>query len=241
MGEGACALLLRLRRPLGRPVAVEVETLERGRDRDRDAVPVPDHPLREQPEELALDVVGPATDEDTRVVPVRLPGAVRVAPAHEEDAPVAVDVLTVETVHRLVERIRPEARAAPAPVCEHRLRPVGIDARDDVEAARVERMRDPLVRPVAVQEPVEQVERRRRAGELGRVDLCVDDHRRLLLGRPRVEVRDRHERDLAALVRGADRLDGAQAWELRRPGGERLLKLRVRVEALELDAHERGR
>jgi len=46
-GERAGTELLRLGRPVGRPVAVEVEALERRRDRDGDAVPVSDRALRE--------------------------------------------------------------------------------------------------------------------------------------------------------------------------------------------------
>ena len=51
------AQLLRLGRPVGGPVAVQVEPLERRRDRDVHAVPVVDRPLGEDAVEVALDVV----------------------------------------------------------------------------------------------------------------------------------------------------------------------------------------
>ena len=175
------------------------------------------------------------------IVRVRLPGAVRVAEAHHQQAPVAVDVLAVEPVLRLLARVRANARAAEAPVGEPRVRAVRVHARDDVERARVERVRHPLVVAVPVQEPVEEVQRRGRAGELHRVDLGVDEDRRLLLRRPRLEVRHRREPDLAAFVRLADRLEREQARETRRPRRRASPELGVRVEAIEADARRHWR
>ena len=152
-----------------------------------------------------------------------LPGAVRVAEPHHQQAPVAVDVLTVEPVLRLLARVRPNARAAEATVREPGVRAVWVHAGNDVEGARVERVGHALVVAVSVQEPVEEVERRGRAGELHRVDLGVDEDRRLLLRRPGLEVRDRRERDLPAFVRLADRLDREEAGELAGPRLERLV------------------
>ena len=93
------AALLRLRRPVGGPVAVEVEALERRRDRDVHAVPVVDRPLREHAVEVALDVVRVARDDQARGSSgcgFQEPFGSR--HAHEEHAPVAVDVLAVEPV-----------------------------------------------------------------------------------------------------------------------------------------------
>ena len=207
-----------------------------GRDLHRHAVPVLDRALREHAEEVALDVVRPARDEQPRVVRVRLPGPVRVGLPHHQHAPVAVDVLAVEPVLRLLAWVRAHARAPEAPVREARVGAVRVHARDDVERARVERLRDPLVLAVAVQQAVEEAQRGGRPRELHRVDLRVDEDRRLLLGRPGLEVRHRDERDVAPLVRLADRLDPAQARELGRPRVERLGQLGVRVEAVEADA-----
>ena len=75
-----------------------------------------------------------------------------------------------------------------------------------------------------------------RAGELGRVDLRVDDDRRLLLGRPRVEVRDRGRAGLAALVRECRSTRRCTAGEVGRPGARASPSAPRRVEALELDA-----
>ena len=130
---------------------------------------------------------------------MRLPRAVRIGHAHEEDAPVAVDVLAVEAVLGLLARIRPDARAAEAAVGEPGLGAVRVHARDDVERARVDGVSN--ARVVRVEEVVEEVERRCRPGELHRVDLRVDEHGGLLVGRPGLRVRDGAEPDVAALVR----------------------------------------
>ena len=177
--------------------------------------------------------------ERARVVGMRLPRPVRVLHAHEQDAPVAVDVLAVEAVLGLVARIRPHARTAEAPVCEPRVGAVRVDAGDDVERSRVDCVSH--ARVVGVEEPVEEVERGCRARELHRVDLGMDEHGGLLLRRPRVGVRDRAEPDVAALVRLSDRLECEQRRELRGPRLERLRQLGIRVEAVEADAHERAR
>ena len=82
------------------------------------------------------------------VLGMRLPGPVRVGHAHEEDAPVPVDVLAVEAVLGLLARVRAHARAAAAAVREPRLGAVRVHARHDVERPRVERVRDAVVGPV---------------------------------------------------------------------------------------------
>ena len=166
---------------------------------------------------------------------MRLPRAVRIGHAHEEDASVPVDVLAVEAVLGLVARIRTNARAAEAAVGEPCLGSVRVDPWDDVERARVDGMSDALV--VRVEEVVEEVERRCRPGELHGVDLRVDEHGGLLLGRSSLRVRDGAEPDVPALVRRADRLEGEERRELARPRLERLGELCVGVEAVEADAH----
>jgi hypothetical protein len=185
---------------------------------------------------IALDVVGAPRDQESWVVGVRLPGAVRIRHAHEEHAPVAVDVLAVEPVLGLVTRVWADARAAEAAVREPRLGAVRVDARHDVERPRVHRVSDAGI--VGVEEAVEEVESGCRAGELHRVDLGMDEDGRLLDGPPGVGIRDRTEPDVAIFVRLPDRLEAEERGELGRPCLERLGQLGVRVEAVELDAHE---
>ena len=233
--ERPCSLLFRLRCPVRRPVAVEVETFERRRDRDVHAVPVVDGPFRKDAVEVARDVVGETGDEEPRVFGVRLPRAIRIRHAHEEDASVPVDVLAVQAVLGLVARIGPDARAAEAAVGEPCLGAVRVDPWDDVERARVDRMSN--ARVVRVEEVVEQVERRRRPGELHGVDLRVDEHGGLLLGRSSLRVRDGADPDVASLVRLADRLEGKDRRVLRGPRLQRFGQLGVGVEAVEADAH----
>ena len=193
-------------------------------------------PSGEHPVEVAFDVVGKPCDEEPCVVGVRLPRSVRVGHAHEEDAPVSVDILAMEAVLGLVARIRPDARAAEAAVCEPGLGAVGVHARDDVERSCVEGVADSRV--VGVEEMVEEVERRGRARELHRMDLCVDEDGGLLVRRARLGVRDGAEPDVAPLVRVTDGLVREQRRMLGRPRLERLRQLGIRVEAVEPDAHE---
>ena len=87
---------------------------------------------------------------------MRFPRAVRIGHAHEEDAPVAVDVLAVEPVLGLVARIRADARAAEATVGEPGVGAVRVHAGDDVERARVDGV--PNARVLGVEEVVEQME-----------------------------------------------------------------------------------
>ena len=212
----------------------------RRRNRDVDAVPVLDGSFGKYAEELSFDIVGAARDEQARLLGVRLPGAVRIVLAHHQHPSVAIDVLTMQPVLWLVVRIGPNTRAAEASVSETRVRAVRVHPGNDVERPRVERVRDPLVSPVVVEEAVEQVQRGGGTGELHRMDLCVDEDRRLLLGRTGVEVRHRGDRDLASLVGLSDRIEPEKMWEGGSPGLERLGQLAVGVEAVELDAHERG-
>jgi hypothetical protein len=233
--ERACPDLLGLGCPLGGPVAVQVEALERRGDGDRHAVPVQDRALREDAIEVALDVVRGARDEEAGVLRVWLPRPVRVTHSHEEHAAVPVDVLAVQAVARLLVRVRPHARASEAPVPETRLGSVGIHPRHDVEGTCVECM--PGAGVLGVQEVVDEVQRRGRSRELHGVDLRVHDHGGLLLRGPRLEVRDRAEPDVAPLVRRPDRLDLEERRELGRPRLERLGQLGVVVEAVEANAH----
>ena len=145
----------------------------------------------------------------------------------------------MQTVLGLLARIRPDARAAEASVGEPGVRAVRVDARHDVERARVDGVAD--TRVVGVEEVVEQVEGGARSRELHRVDLGVDEDRGLLLREPGLDVRDRAEPDVATFVRLPDGLEGEALRVLGRPRLERLGQLGVGVEVVELDAHERAR
>ena len=173
----AGAALLGLGRPLHREVAVQVEALERRRDLDRDAVVVPDPPLPEQPVELAvLVLVGVAPDHQPRLVRMRLPGAVRVArPASSGSGrrrrcpPRRARRAPRRSGHgRMLERTK-RGRSASASSA-----PSGIQPRDDVEARVSSAPSHLLVAAVAREQPVDQMERRRAAGHLDRVDVRLD-------------------------------------------------------------------
>ncbi len=104
---------------------------------------------------------------------------------------------------------RSSARAPP--VGERRVGAVRVGARYDVEAARVERVRHALVVAVAVEQPVEQVERSGRPGELDRMDLGMEKNRRLLLGRARLRFVTVASQMSRALVGAADGLEPGEA------------------------------
>jgi hypothetical protein len=99
---------------------------------------------------------------------------VRIAHAHREDAAVAVDVLLVEAVDRLlVEGIAARRRADVArPLGERELGAVGVDARAEVDGARVEQLRDLGVAAVAGEQLVEVVEDRRSTPSARRRGCC---------------------------------------------------------------------
>jgi hypothetical protein len=82
---------------------------------------------------------------------------------------------------------------------------------------------------------VDEVERRRAAGDLDRVDVRLDEEPGLLGRRPAVEVRDRREPDLSPLVGVAEALDLEEPRRLGRPRLEQLGQLRVGVPAVVLD------
>ncbi len=232
------AVLLALGFPFDREVAVQVEALVRRRDLDLDAVVVPDQPLPEQPVERA--VLGPlvrvARRQQARIVRVRLPGSVRVLETHHQDPPVAVEVLLVQPVLLVEPRIRPNARADEARlVRERRLGAVRGQPRHDVEDARVEAARHLGIAPVAAQELVEQVQRRRAAGHLERVDVRLDEEAGLVEVGSGLEVRDGRQPDVAVLVGLADALDAEELRLLLGPALEDLGQLVVPVEPVECD------
>src|SRR5439155_14413452 len=102
---------------------------------------------------------------------MRPPGAVRILDTHVEHPSVTVDVLDLQTVVRLLARVRSHARPNEAALLEPALGSVRVQARDDVEDARVEDLRNLLVLSVPGEKPVDQVECGRTAGPLHRVDV----------------------------------------------------------------------
>src|SRR6188508_1575122 len=107
-----------LRSPLRREVPIQVEALERRGHLDRDAVVILDAALDEQPVERS--VVGAvdriAAHEELLLLGMQPPSAVRIFDAHVEHSPVAVEILDLEAVLGLVERVWPNARADETPL-----------------------------------------------------------------------------------------------------------------------------
>ena len=88
---------------------------------------------------------------------------------------------------------------------------------------------------MAAEELVDEVQRRRAARHLERVDIRLDEERGLVEVGSRLEVRDRRQPDVAALVGRADALDADELRLLLGPALEDLGQLVVPVEPVEGD------
>ncbi len=86
----------------------------------------------------------------------------------------------MQPVVQLFAWIRTDAGPDETALLEPSLGAVGIEAWDDVEGARVERARDDVVVPVAREQPVDEVERGGASRPLHRVDVGLDEERRLV-------------------------------------------------------------
>ena len=232
----AGADLLVLLAPARREVAVQVEAFEVGIDLDRQAVVVPDQALGHQPVVLAAELAGLARDHKARILLALLPSAVRIGDAHEEDPAVAVDVLGGQALDRLlVEWITARRRADVArPVGERELGAVGIEARAQIDRARVEQLRDLGVGAVFCEQLVQEIEHRRRRRQLGGVDVAVGPERRLVLGGAGRDVGDRRDPDVAPFEALADRADRRQGRKRLRVFEQQLGQLVVPVEDVEV-------
>ncbi len=128
------ALLLVLRRPRIREVAVEVVLVvgEEIRVRNAAAVEIDDAPLGI---ELVVRrrILGKARHHDARVFGELDELAVVAHLAHEVDFAVAVEVVRLPIRVALVAALVQRARANVAPRLQHRLRAIGRDARHDIE------------------------------------------------------------------------------------------------------------
>ena len=136
-----------------------------------------------------------------------LPRPVRIAKAHEHGAAVAVDVARDDAGPRQRARIRAVHGADESPLVEGRVHAVRRHARQHIDRARVEQARHALVLAVAVEQLVDEVQRRHAPRPLGSVHVAVDDDRRLLGGGPARAVRQREEPDRTALRCRADALE----------------------------------
>src|SRR5680860_826698 len=145
---------------------------------------------------------------------MRLPGAVGILHPHHEDAPVAVDVLLVQTLAAMWEGIGPDARShEPRPVCERQLCAVGVEARDDVEGPGVEDRRDARVAPVAAQEMVDEVKGGGAAGYLVGVDICIEPQLGLLPISSHIEVRGPPQARCRVPLRTCRSSPAAAGWD----------------------------
>ena len=214
----AGAELLEFLPPEGREIAVQVQPLGVRVQPHREAVVVLQRALGHQAVVVAAEFTRLARHHQARLGGVLLVAAVRVGDAHRQDAAVAVDILRRQAVDRLlIERIAPRARADVArPVAQRELGAVGVQARTQVDSARVEQVGDLWVAAVARHQVMQVIQHRGAGGQLGGVDVAVGPERRLVGVRPGRAVGDAHRPDLAPLETAADRFE---ADEIRISGG----------------------
>jgi hypothetical protein len=212
VGYGPRAHLLELLAPARGKVAVEVQALLVLVQADLDAVEVAHPPLGNDAPVAPAIFGGAARDHEARVGGMLLPPAVGIGDAHRQDASVAIDILEVEAVDGiLVEGIRARGGADELRlVGERPFGAVGIDARADVDRARVEQSRHLRVVAVSALERVQVAEARGGRRELGRVDVAVHPERGLVRGRSGRGVGDGDDMDVASLMAPADRFDGEE-------------------------------
>ncbi len=172
--------------PPCREVPVHVQAFGRCRRGHREPVVVLDQTLPLAPVALCAGrhaAVGRNCDEQSRLVRVGRPGAVRVGDAHLEDAAVTIDVLDGEARPLMRVGVRPGANAgtSPARAVGHRpLRSVRIDARHHIEGPGAQGAHHELVAgDEAVDEVLQHVARGDRGGEFDGMDAGVDPVRRL--------------------------------------------------------------
>ncbi len=208
-GIRAGAHLLEFLAPGPGKITIQIKPLRAFLDAQREAVVTVDAALGQQPVVGPAGLHGIAADQQPGLLRVRFPQSVGIGDAHLQDAAVAVHVLDGQPFDVFfVVGVRP--RAGPDPFRLVGQRPLGavrIDARAYVERARVEHARHVGVLAVLRDQRVQEVEIGCRGGHLGRVDVAVHPECRLLGGRSRLAVGDRHHPDVAALVAFPDRLE----------------------------------
>ncbi len=143
------------------------------------------------------------------LLPMVLPQAVGIGHAHLQDASVAVDVLDRQAFDLVVGgRVRAGARTDESGAVGKRpFGAVGIDARADVEGARVEGAGDVAILAVLRDQHLQEVQVRGGGRDLGRVNVAVDPERGLFRRGSGRGVGDGQHPDVAALVALADRFD----------------------------------
>jgi len=238
-GEIARAALLALGPPGAGEVAVKVEALEGRCDADQVAVIILDQAFGEDPVVGFAGFIGRTLDHQARVAVGNLPVACRIDDSHLQDAAVAVDVLRMQAVLLVLERIGPGAGADVfGRDGQRKLRAVRIEARNDIDHLLVEDARDPGVRPVAIDQPRDEMERGHGRGDLGRVNVGIDPERWLLHVRARFPVGQDDQRDIAAFMRLAQHREGHDVPVLRSERGQNTGQLCIIVISVEGRFHD---
>jgi hypothetical protein len=169
---------------------------------------------------------------------------VRITNQHLRDVPVAVQVLrrifVQQAVAVVVERPNGAARAA-VRVGDVVVRLVRVELGHDVEGARVERLRDERVGPVAGQQRVDRVQADLAAEDLARMQVAVDPVRGLVGGPAGRVVGNLQHQQVLARVTLADAVQLRQLRAPRDDGVEVRSDLRVGVRVIEQDRRRSGR
>ncbi len=169
---------------------------------DRDPVKIAQQPLGQQP------VIGPAgfdrvaPHHQPRIIRVGFPGAIRIFHAHAQDAPIAVNILLKQPLHRFfVVRIGPGAGTDdPGLVRQRPFGSIGVDARDDVKSARIESLGDTGFLPVTGDELVNEIQHRCRTCHFAGMQVAIHPQGRLLVVRTGGKIGCRYQPDLPSFV-----------------------------------------
>ena len=149
-----------VRLPMHRKVAVQIQPFQRRRHFYQGAIIVANTPLRQQPVIVTTgQIIRLARDEQTRMIGMGLPGAVRVFEPHLQDTAVAINILHVQPIQLILAGIRPGAAADKLGVVGQRpLRAIRIEPGHDVKDPAVQQVAQPGVTVITAKQLMNQVE-----------------------------------------------------------------------------------
>ena len=155
------AMLVTFRSPARREVAIQIQALFGFQHFDRDAVVIFQQAFRQNTIVFSTGLDRVAAHHQTRLVRMRLPGAVWIFDAHLQDPPIAIEIFAVhETIHRVIGIwIVARARADDLRLVGQRpFRAIGVDARHDVKGARVQSPRDIFILLIFCDQRMDQIQ-----------------------------------------------------------------------------------
>ena len=233
----ARATLVGILPPAVRVLAVHVEAVEGTRYLPLESIVVLENAFFVKAVVRPPELVRGARDQEPGVSVRDAPLAILVLDAHLEDVAVAVHVVGLEAGFGLRFGPGPEGGAQGVGRGQVVLGAVGGETGEDVEGLLVEEAGYEVVPAVALQEGLDQIQRRHRAGHLARVGVAVHPEGRFLFSGAGPGVGDLGQPDLPPLVAPARGLNPAQPGELVRERVQGLCELFVGQVSVEARLH----